>query len=624
MANYSLTVNSTFQPFSYQELAAPLDRQELYHEKLAEEYDKLSTQADVLEAMGQNDRDKASGAYNRYKAYSDKLRKEADSLYKFGLNTESRQRLSDLRRAYNTDIVPIQNAWSKRKKEADEQMEALLRNPSIMFTRDARTTTLNDYIKNPTGGYGVINGANITAQMATMAKNLATQVREGRKENIDPYTYNYIEKYGLDENIIRNWQDSPTLKTMFEQVMQANGVTPEALKNSLNSQSIIDKSRNYAEMGMWNALGDTKSHIQENYGERLNARAAKEISTYRKKKEIDQEDAQPENPTGGTMSESLYQLPMRGADYSNATEQSNAMKNLGYVSKDGKLHYTGKVTLTPVGDPGIRMSRILELNQKEIEQGMLSNAEREERSKLQAEARANYGKKPKSKEFRLYDNSGKLLSRDKFIAQGADEQEKKTLQQYYSKVEEANRTLGLSGNYHHSDLSKHYNNLRRKDAAQIANVRALNYEKGDWNPTSKNYQVREITSYQKGNPVYSTKPISLGELLERKDSNKNDINVAPYWSEVEGQEGLILATTEDGKAHRYFISAESMPESNVQRARYFFNVASQYYNRGNAAEAKEALEAGYRALGTGLTMHNKGYEQSIVRQPSLKQQDLAD
>jgi hypothetical protein len=95
MANYSLVIDSTFKPFTYQELAAPLDRMEAYHEKLNDEYDKLSQQADVLEAMGANDRDKNSGTYARYKAYSDKLRQEADNLYRFGLNTESRQRLSD-------------------------------------------------------------------------------------------------------------------------------------------------------------------------------------------------------------------------------------------------------------------------------------------------------------------------------------------------------------------------------------------------------------------------------------------------------------------------------------------------------------------------------------------------
>ncbi len=278
MANYSLVSNATFSPFSYQELAAPLDRQELYHEKLAEEYDKLSSQADVLEAMGANDRDKSSGAYSRYKAYSDRLRKEADSLYKFGLNTESRQRLSDLRRLYNTEIVPIQNAWNKREKESDDQMKASLQNPSLMFTRDAKNTTLDDYLRNPTGGYGVINGANITAQMAGMAKNLAKQVRNGNRQNIDAYTYNYIEKYGLDENLIRNWQDSPTLSAMYKQVMESNGVTPEALNGSSNMQSIIDKSTGYAEMGMWNAMGEDKSHIVEDYGARLEAQTQAKIA----------------------------------------------------------------------------------------------------------------------------------------------------------------------------------------------------------------------------------------------------------------------------------------------------------------------------------------------------------
>lgn len=298
MPNYSLVANSKFQPFSYQELTAPLDRQELYQERLAEEYDKLSSQADILEAMGQNDRDKNSGVYNRYKAYSDSLRKEADNLYQFGLNTESRQRLSDLRRRYNSEIVPIQNAWTKREQEAAEQMKATLQNPSIMFTRDARNTNLDDYIKNPTGGYGVINGANITAQMAGMAKNLAKQVRSGNKQNIDAYTYNYIEKYGLDENIIRNWQDSPTLKAMFEQVMKANGVTPEALEGSANAQNILSQSTNYAEMGMWNAMGEDKSHIQENYGARLSAQAAKEIAVHRANKRIDAEFAA-QNPVNG-------------------------------------------------------------------------------------------------------------------------------------------------------------------------------------------------------------------------------------------------------------------------------------------------------------------------------------
>lgn len=282
MSNYSLVVNSTFQPFTYQELAAPLDRQELYHEKIADEYDKLSSQADILEAMGANDRDKKSNTYIKYKNYSDTLRKEADNLYQNGLNYDTRQKLSNLRKMYNTDIVPIQNAWNKREQEADMQMKASMQNPSLMFTRDARNSTLDEYIANPTGGFGVINGNNITAQMASMAKNLEKQIREGsaRKEDIDPFTYRYIQENGLTPDMIREWRTNPTLSKMFEQVMRANGVTPEALNGSANAQSIIDQSTGYAEMGMWNAIGGTQSQILDNYKARqdyqfeLNQRAA--------------------------------------------------------------------------------------------------------------------------------------------------------------------------------------------------------------------------------------------------------------------------------------------------------------------------------------------------------------
>ena len=296
MANYSLVVNSTFQPFSYQELAAPVLEMSNYHERLAEEYDRLSSQADILEAMGSNDRDRKSGTYDRYKAYSDNLRKAADDLYRNGVNTESRQRLTDIRRMYNTEIVPIQNAWNKRSQEADMQLKALMQNPSLMFTRDARNSTLDEYIANPEGGFGVINGNNITAMMAAMAKNLEKQVRSGRKENIDDFTYNYISEFGLTPDMVRDWRNNPTLVNMFNQVMKSNGVTQEALEGSANMQDILDKSTAYAEMGMWSAIGGDQRQIIDNFKARADynfalqeLHAANEAA--RKKKE---EGAMPE------------------------------------------------------------------------------------------------------------------------------------------------------------------------------------------------------------------------------------------------------------------------------------------------------------------------------------------
>lgn len=287
MANYALSINSTFNPFTYQELVAPVAHQQQVLDNLAEQYDKLSTQADILEAMGNDDRDKNSGTYNRYKSYSDALRKERDYLYEKGLDTESRRRLSELRTRYNTDIVPIQNAWNKREQEAEMQMKARIQNPNIRFTRDAASTSLADYISNPTGGFGVVNLNNITADMAAAAKVLEKQIRSGYNKDIDDYTFEHINRFGLDPNFISEWMSnpdvSPSLTNMMNQVLAKHGVTAESLQGSTNMNNILREGMDAARLGAWQAVGEDRAQQVENYGNRLNAQIAKELYTARAK-----------------------------------------------------------------------------------------------------------------------------------------------------------------------------------------------------------------------------------------------------------------------------------------------------------------------------------------------------
>lgn len=260
----SLTANSIFQPFTYQELAAPIMEMSNYQDKMADTIDSMSAQADVLEAMEGNDLDRDSQSYKRYKSYSDSLRREANELYAYGVSTDARQRITDMRRGFSTQIVPIRNAWQKREQEAAAQMNAITANPSIMFTRDANRTSIDDYVKNPNGGYGVISGANIAAQVSGIAKNLAKDILSGKAVNVDSMTKNYIEKHGYTEDMVRDWRRYPSLRTAVEQVLKANGITDQALANSPNKGSIMDKALGYAEMGLWDSIGETKTQLFDN------------------------------------------------------------------------------------------------------------------------------------------------------------------------------------------------------------------------------------------------------------------------------------------------------------------------------------------------------------------------
>lgn len=591
MSNYSLTVNSTFKPFTYQELVAPVAHQQQVLDNLAEQYDKLSSQADVLEAMGKNDRDKNSGTYAKYKAYSDRLRAEAESLYRFGLNSESRQRLTDLRRMYNTEIVPIQNAWNKRDEEQKMQINARLQHPELRFTRDAMDTSLDEYIKNPQGGFGVINLNNVAAQMSEAAKTLAKQARTGRLEGIDEYTKLFVRPYGIDPNLIVDWQNdptvSPTLTNMMNQVLAANGLNSEEFLNSPNGARILQEATSAAQRGAWSAVGEEKSQVIEDFEKRLLARTNAAIAEKQAEYAAKAAAAGAGNAGNGSMiTSSYYELPMQGADYSSAGEQEDAMQTLGYTMKNGRLVYTGK---TKVGN----------------------------------------------KEVSLYNSNGRIKTRQQFLQQATSDDDRKELGEYFDRMIDAGKTLGVYGSiYSNKELADQYTKLRDNNAAQMSRVLPLNYDKDAWNPTSRNFRVQEITGYRKGQPQYSSERMSLNDLLNKKDSNKNNLNIAAFWSDAPGQQGLILATEEDGKSHRYFISADSMAaESNIKEAKKFFDQANQWAQVAKQARApREKAEAetasstarqlAISKLHSGLTLGNSPQNQNINYSLTAKQKGL--
>ena len=587
MPNYSLVANSTFQPFTYQELAMPLDRQDAYHENLMQQYEQLSDKADILEAMGKNDKD--AGAYNRYKAYSDSLRNEAENLYKNGLNVDSRLRLTELRRRYNQEIVPIQNALNKRRQEAELQMKAKMANPALRFTRDASNTSLDDYINNPEGGYGVVNLNNITAQMASLAKNFEKQIQSGaiKKEQVDDFTYNTIIRHGLDPNFINDWlqhpEKSPALTNMMNQVLQANGVTLEALKGSQNGESILRDATSAAQMGAWEAIGQDTSQITPDWKKRQDYQLGQQIYmsnlNARNRMAIAQAKAQASGAAGaginGMDSVSEYDLPMQGADFSNARDMENAMKTLGYQMKNGKLSSTGKVT---IGD----------------------------------------------KQANVFGRDGRVMTRKQFVAQaGNSEKDQKAFGKYFDKMVDAGKTLGVYGKlYNQKELAHQYNTMRNNSAAGSAHVYALNYEGSDWNSTTKNYPVREIKGYKGGKPVFDTKTATLNDVLNIKDSNKNKANISAYWSNTAGSQGIILTTNVDGENKRFFIDAANIPESNVRKALELFNYAEEYKKAKDYNNAQLATAAALKRLHLGLTTHPKGDDYSPIKRGSYKQQGL--
>lgn len=279
MPSFAYTNQTNFRPFSYQEMLAPVLMATQAHQAVEEAYSELDSQANAIGSLANETNDPVT--YQRYKAYEESLRQQADALAKNGLTPGSRQSLLDLKGRYAKDITPIQNAITRRRELADEQRKALLQNPTLMFQRDMNSmsydSSLDRFLENPDYDYGErYSGALLTQQVSQAASNLAKELTNyGNGKRLDAYTKTFLQQHGFTRDQVldaisnpNRAQSQPVLNAIVEQVMGSSGMSNWA------DQPTMDKAYNYARQGLWSAIGQTNISTYEDYGARLAAQEA--------------------------------------------------------------------------------------------------------------------------------------------------------------------------------------------------------------------------------------------------------------------------------------------------------------------------------------------------------------
>lgn len=202
MANYSLIINSSFKPFSYAEMLAPVQAATQAHQELESAYSELETKANIWDKMASETSDPK--AHSIYKKYADDLNEQAGELAKNGLSPTSRQAMLNMKKRYTQDITPIENAWYRRKELMDEQRKLREQDSTIMFDNDFRNMSLDTIMENPSIGYESLSGKDIAARTAAIASNYAKSIQN------EP-------------------EFKSILKSQYWQVRQHSGWTPEQI-----------------------------------------------------------------------------------------------------------------------------------------------------------------------------------------------------------------------------------------------------------------------------------------------------------------------------------------------------------------------------------------------------------
>lgn len=264
MANYNLVVNSTFKPFTYEDYIKPYEAYGKAYREVEDALSELDTKASIWEGMANKETDPE--AYATYSKYAEDLRNQADILATKGLNGTSRKSMLDMKKRYNSDIVPIENAYNTRKDLIDKQRAALDKDGTMLFDFDASALSLDDLIKDPTKMYKSYSGATLASQVGTVAKTLADQLRSNPgewKEVLEKQYYELIEQRGFKpeeimEVINSKEGGSEVLRKMVEDAVDSSGI--KGWKNA----DVLERAYDFANQGLWNAEGKEERKQVEN------------------------------------------------------------------------------------------------------------------------------------------------------------------------------------------------------------------------------------------------------------------------------------------------------------------------------------------------------------------------
>ena len=279
MANYSLVVNSKFQPFSFDRYLQPYQTYGQNYKEIEEQYTDLSTKAGIWDGLANEQTDPYT--YKMYKTYANDLENQASQLASEGLNAVSRKNMLNMRARYSKEIIPIEQAYKARTEEAAEQYKG--RAAGMVYEGDASTASLDRYLNNPSIRFNQANSQEGFKRVATTASALSKGLRDYRNgKRLDPYVKTWLQEHGYkDTDVAKAINDIQRLINGDTDV-DTNGVLNSILQDELNVSGVGKWSDKAAVMdyfsrvapALYQAVGQTQVSPYEDYGAKLSAQEA--------------------------------------------------------------------------------------------------------------------------------------------------------------------------------------------------------------------------------------------------------------------------------------------------------------------------------------------------------------
>lgn len=279
MPNYNITIDSRFDPYSFEDYLKPLAILQEQHNQAADAFaTALANSAglqDILQQNVANGLAEDQAGYDIVKGYNDSINAFADDLAKNGLNRTSRRGIYETR-AKTGMIERIKKAMDNRNTYIAQQNELRGKDSSIELSDDASSHGIMRFM-NPDYTYRSFSKNKITDDVSKVLKNISDSTYVQNKNNPSYKWFNSLTaqmetKYGATpeeirqaiEIVSRTGGNTEGLNNKMKGVVNdIVNVIDDVVKSNIGDFSLytpeqIQAAREAGGIGSWSAIGTSK------------------------------------------------------------------------------------------------------------------------------------------------------------------------------------------------------------------------------------------------------------------------------------------------------------------------------------------------------------------------------
>ena len=245
MANFSYVIDSSYNPFSMQEMLVPLTMYKEAYEKSEEQYMDLSDKADKFKYLSKN-LPEGSAARKIYEGYAGELNKQAEDLAHNGLTMGNRRALTSLRRRYSGEIGRLALADEAMREEKKLRQTLNAQDSSRLYAED--NLNIDQFLDGNNPNLYNISGNELYTRGATAGKAASSRIFKTGDggSTLGGYYRDWVQKMGYSAESINAFRQNasaiPELQAAADAILEERGVNQNLTGINLQRarQSVIN------------------------------------------------------------------------------------------------------------------------------------------------------------------------------------------------------------------------------------------------------------------------------------------------------------------------------------------------------------------------------------------------